>query len=178
MQIVACTRTHDHTATHCIKLQRTATRCNTLQSLTSCGSTHSSHRLRCYCCNTLQHAVTHCNTLHHTATHCNTLQHTATHCNTLPKVTLRSITRTAHEFRCCCCNTVQYTATHCYTLQHTATHCNTRQHTAAQCFILLRAASRVLRTGSAAAAAAATTRCAFIIHYPCINKMLINNKMH
>ena len=34
-------------------------------------------------CNTLQRTATHCTTLQHTATHCNTLQHTATHCNTL-----------------------------------------------------------------------------------------------
>ena len=32
-------------------------------------------------CNTLQHAATQCNTLQHTVIHCNTLQHTAAHCS-------------------------------------------------------------------------------------------------
>ena len=78
-----------------LRIQRTATHCNTLQHT----ATH---------CNSLQHTATHCNTLRYTATHCNTLQHTATHYNSLRHTA-------AH------CNTLQHTATHCSTLQHTAT---------------------------------------------------------
>ena len=65
---------NNHTATHCIALQRAATHCNTLHHT----ATH---------CNTLQHRRritlhirTHCST--HIATRCNALQHAATRCNT------------------------------------------------------------------------------------------------
>jgi len=104
-------------ATHCNKLQQTATHCNTLHTATHC--------------NTLQHTATHCNTLqdgltrehwthcnalfHYTAAHCNTLLwHTATHCNTMQdELTQLAVWR---------CNTLQHSAT---LLQHTAPHCTT-----------------------------------------------------
>jgi len=69
-------------ATHCITLQRSATR-------------HRSQRfqlrvspLPC------QHAATHCNSLQLTSTHCNSIHHTATHCNT-PQVAAVSFPRDA-----------------------------------------------------------------------------------
>jgi len=76
-----------HTATHCNKLQHTATRDT---------SAIISWWLHTQDCNTLQHTATHCNKLQHTATRdksaivswwlythdSSTLQHTASHCNT------------------------------------------------------------------------------------------------
>ena len=79
-------------------LQRTATRCDTLQrSTTNMGQ--------------VQHTATHCNTLQHTAT-----QHTATHCNTHGTSVLTMLEKKDIE--------LQHAATRCNTLQHTATHCN------------------------------------------------------
>ena len=60
----ATQRAHDNS----VRLQHTATRCNTLQ--------HTATR-----CNTPQLAATHCNTLQHIATHCDTLRHAATRCD-------------------------------------------------------------------------------------------------
>jgi len=131
-----CIPTHyNHTRSHCITLQHTATHCNIPWV----------HRLRllvswCICIltrwNALQHIATHYISLHisatfrvctcqgcssanryvyhHTATQCNTLQHNATHCNTL-----------------------QHIATHCNILQHIATQCNTLQHISEICWCLL-----------------------------------------
>jgi len=86
-----------HTATHCNKLQQTATHTTTHCSIVSLHESDSS-----------LHTATHCNkmqlTLHHTATQ------TAIHCNT---VSLHDSDSSLH------------TATHCNKLQHTATHCNT-----------------------------------------------------
>jgi len=69
-----------------VRLQHTATHCNTLQTLQHTANTathiiklqHTATR-----CDTLQHTATHSITLQHTATRCATLCHTATHCNTL-----------------------------------------------------------------------------------------------
>jgi len=68
-----------HTATHCNTLQHTATHCNTLQHTATHCNTLQYTAIQC---NILQHTATHCNTLHHTATHCNTRKHTATHVDT------------------------------------------------------------------------------------------------
>ena len=101
----------------------TATRCNTLQHMTSVivqsTITH---------CNTRYHTtwITHCNTLQHAATHCNTLQHTVTHCNTL--VSMTGVTHSATQ---CIKQLGSHTATHSKS-QHAATHLNTLQHTASR----------------------------------------------
>jgi len=65
----------------------TATRCNTLQHITTHGNTLQHIATLCntsIVCRKLSQTVAlqhvlHCNTLQHTSTHCNTLQHTATH---------------------------------------------------------------------------------------------------
>jgi len=130
---VICKCTHvtwtthlQHTATHCITLQHTAT--THKQNMHSNMQMHT--RDMDYSpathCNPLQHTASHYNTLQHTATHCNTLQHTATRCST-PQHTRHGLLN---------CNTLQPTATHCNTLHHTATHCNTLQHTATRCSTL------------------------------------------
>jgi len=139
-----CIPTHcNHTRSHWITLQHTATHCNIpwVHRLTLLVSW-------CICiltrCNTLQHIATWTHYIslhisatfhvctcrgcssanryvhHHTATHCNTLQHIATHCNTLQHIATH-------------CNTLQHIATQCNTLQHNATHCNTMQHIATHC---------------------------------------------
>ena len=82
-----------HTTSHCITLQRTATHCNAPQQWWNAGAS-------------VNYRV--CNTLHHTAIHCNTLQHTAT---------------TVERRRLCEPLGIQHTATHCNILQHTATYC-------------------------------------------------------
>ena len=91
-----CTLVYDHvsllTATHCNRMQHTATHRDNLNSLQHTArhcniavqkqqhvlaGVHSCVFARC---STLLHTkstATHCNTLQHTATHCNTLQHTA-----------------------------------------------------------------------------------------------------
>ena len=97
------------TYTFFYSLQRTATRCNTLQRIT------------------LQHTATRCNTLQHAATRCNTLQHAATRCNSLFRNRTSNVgslfgaTTASHR------NTLQHTASQCHTLQHTATHSITLQ---------------------------------------------------
>jgi len=136
-----------HTATHCNKLQHTATvktyiyiyikpthhghaivLSKTLQH-TSTQLQHNAtvinpsslaleHNLSCRDMSVAQHTATHCNTLQHSATHCNTKRPCESPCNTL------------HDRRIHCAkwmvsrNTLQHTATHCNTLQHTTT-----QHT-------------------------------------------------
>jgi len=52
---------------HCITLQHTTTRCNTLQHI--CMRVCMETPLYCNTLPQLQHAATHCNTLQHTATH-------------------------------------------------------------------------------------------------------------
>ena len=62
-----------HIAEVDIRVQLTATRCNTLQhAATRCNRERPQRRTQRRSC------ATHCNTLQHTATHCNTLQHSAT----------------------------------------------------------------------------------------------------
>jgi len=105
----------NYTATH-IRLQHTATHCNTLQHTATHCNTHTSQRRN--------YTATHIR-LQHTATHCNTLQHTARYCNTLQHTYV-----TAQQLHC---NTHK-TATHCNTLQLTVTHIRhstetTLQHT-------------------------------------------------
>jgi len=76
--------------TYCIKMQNTATQCNTgaLALLSLMGRPNRPTRLRIPA-SMLQHTATHfkmhhttphCTTLHHTAPHCTTLHHTAPHC--------------------------------------------------------------------------------------------------
>jgi len=110
MQHTATTGYVKSSATHCNRLQNTATHVKI--DLMPYTATH---------CNTLQHTATHCNT---TATYCNTQQHTATHCNILQHPATQLQHTATH------CNTLQHTATHCNTLQtpqHATTHCNTSQ---------------------------------------------------
>jgi len=128
-------------------LQRTATRCSTLQHtartpleyvcmhryICNLSATHTATR-----CNTLQHTATYfvatigvslrvlryiCNlSATHTATRCNTLQHTATHFGATIGVSLRVL-------RYICSLSATHAATRCNTLQHAATYCNTlRSH--------------------------------------------------
>jgi len=97
-----------HTATHWsilhIKVQHTATHCNTPQ-----------------------HAATHCNTLQYTAIH-----YICTHCTTLcTQVNFLYFnieeSFVLHDNKTIYCSTLQHTATHCNTPQYTATHCVTLQ---------------------------------------------------
>jgi len=110
-------KTQQHSATHCITLQYTATRCNTHYNTLDFKTMPEQ---QCVLYHALLHTASHCSTLQHTTTHCNTLQHDATHCNTLQ--------HTAIHY-----NTLQHTTTHLNTLQHKATHCNTPQYTATHC---------------------------------------------
>jgi len=86
-----------------VRLQHTATRCNTLQH----AATHCNMLQRH--CNTLQHIHT------HTHTHHNTLQHSVTHSITLHRTATRVTLSTPSMCTLC------QTATHCNTLQSTAT---------------------------------------------------------
>ena len=92
-------------------VQRTATRCNTLQY----AAAHY---------NTLENTATHCNALQRTATHCNALQRTAMHCSILyqSKVSGFDARRRLAVTLAIHCNTLQSTAAHFRTLAH----CNTK----------------------------------------------------
>ena len=149
--------TLQHTATYCIKLQRTAahptTPQHTCDSLFNCSIYMSSIYVSsiyvssiyvsiCRDCRTLHYTATYCNAsaarelfyicvysprLRHTATHCNKLLHTATTCNTLQHTATHRDTPSAHYL------IALYLCpfTDCKTLKHTATNCNTLQHTSA-----------------------------------------------
>ena len=129
-----------HCNTHCYKLQLhsriESMSCGVLQIRLQRTATH---------CNTLQHTATHCSTLQCTATNCNALQHTASRGNTLQHTLQRTPQHTAavltYEifvlqerktvFGRVGSNTLQYTATHYHTLQCIATH--TATNTATHC---------------------------------------------
>jgi len=103
------------TATICVALQHTATHCNTLLECTREKDVHSrpdlddsifllSQFMQWWTVMDYWNMVgtaTYCSTLQQIATHCNTLRHIATHRNTLP-----------------------HTTTHCDTLQRTAVQWN------------------------------------------------------
>jgi len=80
-----------HTATHCNKLQHTAT--HRLQP-TATHNVHTAIRANkeawkpvlSHVSHDMQQTATHCNTLQLTATNCNKLPHAATRCNTLQHV--------------------------------------------------------------------------------------------
>ena len=141
-----------HTATHCNTMQLTVLRCKKVQRIaTRCNTLQHTLRSRApYCwrsyvvssrCISIhkQHTTTHRNTpqhtLHRTSTHCNTLQHTAPHCSTMRYIAAHynALHRTETQTAEYCTTLLQYTASHGNTLQHTATRCSTLQHTAAHC---------------------------------------------
>jgi len=93
-------------------------------------------------CNTLQHTAMHCNALKRTETHCNMLQHTFA-------IGAGNFERSGEDWdakngcfqKGCDCSMLQHTATHynnCNALKHTVTLYNTLQHTATHCNTLLR----------------------------------------
>jgi len=92
-------------------LQRTATRCDTLQDF---GRPSNTDIIKAKVHNTVQRTLP-----QRTATHCRTLQHTATHCYTLQLVDRPSKIDTINTIQAKVRNTLQHIVTH---LQYTATH--------------------------------------------------------
>jgi len=137
-------------------LQRTATRCNTLQHTVAPLQRIATYKLyfgffffgskkdfklpnSATLYDALQHTshtpppVFFCKTdlkLQHAATHCNAQQHTATLCNALQRTATCPLFLDSFAKVPLICNTLHCAATHCNTLQHPATHYNALQHTA------------------------------------------------
>jgi len=144
-------RCQSYSASHCNRLQYTATHRNIWMrhvTLTPCQSYSRRTAIKDDCITRhathmnappVSYAATHCNTLYHTATDERVTQqdthmtepvsYAATHCNTLQDTATDDSTSHTYEWAIVIfCNTLQHTATNCNTLQHTATHCNTLQH--------------------------------------------------
>ena len=154
-------RCQSYSASHCNRLQYTATHRNIWMrhvTLTPCQSYSRRTAIKDDCITRhathmnappVSYAATHCNTLYHTATDERVTQqdthmtepvsYAATHCNTLQHTATDDSTSHTYEWAIVIfCNTLQHTATHCNTLQQTATPYNILLHTATRCNIWLR----------------------------------------